>query len=73
MENADRLGEALGVELELTRAEQAVGGYSLDLIGRDLTNGTVVIVENQLADPGHSHLGSCSRTRQERRRPRSCG
>jgi hypothetical protein len=57
LENADRLGEALGVELELTRAEHAVGGYSLDLIGRDLTNGTVVIVENQLADSDHSHLG----------------
>jgi Domain of unknown function (DUF4268) len=57
LENADRLGEALGVELELTRAEHPVGGYSLDLIGRDMTNGTVVIVENQLADSDHSHLG----------------
>ena len=57
LENADRLGEALGVEPELTRAEHAVGDYSLDLIGRDMTNGTVVIVENQLADSDHSHLG----------------
>ncbi len=45
------------MELELTRAEHSVGGYSLDLIGRDMTNGTVVIVENQLADSDHSHLG----------------
>jgi hypothetical protein len=58
LENADRLGEAFGVELELTRAEHPVGGYSLDLIGRDMTNGTVVIVENQLADSDHSHLGA---------------
>lgn len=58
LENADRLGEAFEVELELTRAEHPVGGYSLDLIGRDMTNGTVVIVENQLADSDHSHLGA---------------
>jgi hypothetical protein len=57
LDNADRLAEALGVELELTQAEHPVGGYSLDLIGRDLTNGTVVIVENQLADSDHGHLG----------------
>ena len=30
---------------------------SLDLIGRDMTNGTVVIIENQLADSDHLHLG----------------
>ena len=57
LDNADRLAEALGVELELNQAEHPVGGYSLDLIGRDLTNGTVVIVENQLADSDHGHLG----------------
>jgi hypothetical protein len=55
--NADRLAEALGIELELTRAEHPVGGYSLDLIGRDLTNGVVLIVENQLEASDHGHLG----------------
>lgn len=55
--NADGLGEALGIELELTSAEHAVGGYSLDLIGRDLTNDAVLIVENQLEGTDHSHLG----------------
>jgi Domain of unknown function (DUF4268) len=57
LDNADRLAEALGLELELTHAEHPVGGYSLDLIGRDMATGTVVIVENQLADSDHSHLG----------------
>lgn len=55
--NADRLGEALGIELELDAAEHGVGGYSLDLIGRDLSNGAVLIVENQLATTDHTHLG----------------
>jgi hypothetical protein len=55
--NADRLSEALGIDLELETAEHGVGGYSLDLVGRDMTNDAVLIVENQLAVTDHSHLG----------------
>jgi Domain of unknown function (DUF4268) len=55
--NADRLAEALGIDIEFEAAEHAVGGYSLDLVGRDLTNDAVLIVENQLAGTDHSHLG----------------
>jgi hypothetical protein len=57
LQNGSALGEALGIELELTAAEHAVGGYSLDLIGRDLTNAVVLIIENQLAGSDHGHLG----------------
>jgi hypothetical protein len=45
LENADRLSEALGIDLELEAAEHAVGGYSLDLVGRDITNDAVLIVK----------------------------
>src|SRR5947209_1954124 len=55
--NADRLSEALGIDLELDGAEQPVGGFKLDLVGRDITNDAVLIVENQLATTDHSHLG----------------
>ena len=55
--SGDRLAEALGIDLELEAAEHAVGGYSLDLVGRDLTNDATLIVENQLAGTDHSHLG----------------
>jgi hypothetical protein len=55
--NADRLSEALGIDIELEAAEHAVGGYALDLFGRDITNDAVLIVENQLAVTDHSHLG----------------
>jgi hypothetical protein len=55
--NADRLSEALGIELELEAAEHAVGGFSLDLFGRDLTNGVALMVENQLSQTDHQHLG----------------
>lgn len=55
--NADVLAELLGMDLELTAAEHPVGNFSLDLIGRDLTTGDTVIVENQLEPTDHSHLG----------------
>jgi Domain of unknown function (DUF4268) len=57
LKNGDRLAEALGIDLELEAAEHAVGGYSLDLVGRDLTNDAILIVENQLDTTDHSHLG----------------
>lgn len=57
LSNADVLGEVLGMELELTAAEHRVGGFALDLIGHDPTTGATVIVENQLEQTDHSHLG----------------
>jgi hypothetical protein len=57
LNNADTLAEALGMELELERAEHAVGDFSLDLIGTDIATGDRVIIENQLADTDHNHLG----------------
>jgi Domain of unknown function (DUF4268) len=55
--NADTLGEVLGLDIELTANEHPVGGFALDLIGHDLTNDCVLIVENQLTTTDHSHLG----------------
>ena len=57
LDNPQVLAETLGIELELTTNEHPVGGYSLDLVGRDLTNDCMLIVENQLATTDHSHLG----------------
>jgi hypothetical protein len=55
--HSDHLAETLGIDIELERAEHPVGGFSLDLVGRDLTNDAVLIVENQLGGTDHSHLG----------------
>ena len=57
LDNADVLAGALGIDLELSAAEHPVGGFNLDLIGRDLTNDCVLIVENQLSATDHGHLG----------------
>ncbi len=55
--NSDVIAEALGIDLELSVAEHPVGSFSLDLLGRDLTNDCVLIVENQLTPTDHDHLG----------------
>lgn len=57
LDNADTLASTIGIDLELTAAEHPVGGFALDLIGRDLTNNCVLIVENQLTGTDHGHLG----------------
>lgn len=57
LDNADVLSDVLGMELELTAAEHPVGGFSLDLIGREVATDNVVIVENQLEQTDHGHLG----------------
>jgi len=57
LEHADHLAETLGIDLELEQSEHPVGGFSLDLVGRDLTNDAVLIVENQLEGTDHNHLG----------------
>lgn len=57
LENADVLSDLLGMDLEMTAAEHRVGGFALDLIGKDLQTGDTVIVENQLEATDHGHLG----------------
>lgn len=56
-ENISRLGEALGLDLELQDTEAAVGGYSLDILATDLNGNRTVVIENQLESTDHNHLG----------------
>jgi len=57
LNNADRLSDALGINLELRASEHPIGSFTLDIIGVDLDSGHTVIVENQLERPDHGHLG----------------
>ena len=56
-ENLDKLGAALGLDLELQSAEAAVGAFSLDVLAHDLGSNRSVIIENQLEGSNHDHLG----------------
>ncbi len=55
-DNLDALAQALGVsELELASTEQRVGDFKLDILCTD--GDQQVIIENQLAETDHKHLG----------------
>lgn len=56
-ENLDHLADVLGLDLELTQREAPVGAFSVDLEARDVGRDRVVIIENQLEETDHDHLG----------------
>lgn len=56
-ENIERLGEALGMDLEIAAREADVGDFSLDLLAKDLGSGRHVVIENQFGATNHDHLG----------------
>jgi Domain of unknown function (DUF4268) len=55
--NLGLLGEALGLDLELVTTEAAVGPFACDVEARDTGSGRRVIIENQLTETDHGHLG----------------
>lgn len=56
-ENIDHLAEAIGVPLELTGTEVAVESFSADILARNPMDDSVVLIENQLEQTDHTHLG----------------
>jgi hypothetical protein len=57
-ENIELLGQALGLEIDPdVQQEVAVGLFSADLLGTDLGSSAGILIENQLDQTDHSHLG----------------
>ena len=56
-ENLELLEEAIGLELELQAREQHVGPFRADLLCRDVATNALVLIENQLNQTDHTHLG----------------
>lgn len=55
--NISLLGQALGLDLEVSATEVDVGPFSVDIVATDLSTGHLVVIENQLDPTDHSHLG----------------
>ncbi|WP_223426853.1 hypothetical protein [Tateyamaria pelophila] len=56
-ENIEHLSEAIGIPLELTGTEVRVETFSADILARNPSDDTIVLIENQLEPTDHSHLG----------------
>lgn len=56
-DNLPRLEEALGFRMELEGKEVAVEQYSADILARRLDDDSRVLIENQLEQSDHTHLG----------------
>jgi hypothetical protein len=55
--NLDRIGEATGLALQLQAVEVGVGRFSADILARNTTDESLVLIENQLERTDHTHLG----------------
>ena len=56
-ENIENLNDILGLTLVDISKEAYVGAYRCDILAKDETTGTKVIIENQLEASNHDHLG----------------
>lgn len=56
-DNLAMLADTLGMDLELVAQEQDVGPFRADIVCKETTDGTLVLVENQLERTDHTHLG----------------
>lgn len=56
-ENLEELGNAVGIDIDLEERESSVGCFNVDLFATESGSGRKIIIENQLEDTNHDHLG----------------
>lgn len=56
-ENLALLGDAIDIELELEERESSVGSFNVDIFAKEVSTNRRVIIDNQLEDTNHDHLG----------------
>lgn len=56
-ENLSLLADAIGLELTVEETESSVGSFHVDIYAIENLTGKKVIIENQLEDTNHDHLG----------------
>lgn len=56
-ENIKLLSDEVGVDIKLIQREANVGRYNVDILAEEESTGHKIIIENQLEDTNHDHLG----------------
>lgn len=56
-DNMSILGDTIGIEIGEVTTESPVGGFRADIIGKETMSDRVIVIENQLEDSNHDHLG----------------
>lgn len=56
-ENLKELSNEIGIDIVLEERESSVGGFSLDIFAYEDGTNRKIIIENQLEDTNHDHLG----------------
>jgi hypothetical protein len=56
-ENLELLSEEIGVDIKLIKTEANVGLFKVDILAEEESSGRKIIIENQLEDTNHDHLG----------------
>ena len=56
-ENLDILGDTLRLDLEAESVERQIGPFRADIVCKDVDTGSLVLIENQLEQTDHKHLG----------------
>lgn len=56
-ENLSLLADAVGLEITLDETESSVGDFNVDIFATETGTDRKIIIENQLEDTNHDHLG----------------
>lgn len=56
-ENIALLSKEIGIDIEVIETEMSVGRYNVDIYARDIESNKRIVIENQLENTNHDHLG----------------
>ncbi|MEE1125583.1 MAG: DUF4268 domain-containing protein [Acutalibacteraceae bacterium] len=56
-ENIELLGDAVGLDISVEEIESSVGDFNVDIYASETGTDRKIIIENQLEDTDHDHLG----------------
>ena len=56
-ENLESLSDEIGIDISLIQTEASVGNFNVDILAEEENTGRKIIIENQLEQTNHDHLG----------------